>query len=342
MVNALRAIAAACGALWIMMLDGVCRLRGAACSSAHRRCRRGARRGRRSGGRQFCAPPGMQPAGRPAWAGAAPVWQAPGDYRVFFAATGAAAADSASPQDGTDIYAADLRIDGVVQVANQPQVRRLTDTPAGDETAPILVGDWLAFATRVGGRDPVCDRRMSLADLDQRKLFMFRDPPQQVALRWRAAWRICRPWWWRRDEAGSDAAFAVDLASGAVEPPAGQSGLCARRARRTGLAAEPGQPRPRAALRRAREDRLPGKRLLHPDRPGDPGCASIDRVGAGCLVGDGIWQPSASLSPAPGKSLPTSRQGDRGHTDVAACPCDHRYACRDGNANAIRRQQRQD
>ena len=65
-----------------------------------------------------------------------------------FRRVGAAATGSASPQDGTDIYAADLRIDGADQVANHPQVRRLTDTPAGDETAPVLAGAWLAFATR--------------------------------------------------------------------------------------------------------------------------------------------------------------------------------------------------
>ena len=217
MANALRTIAAA-GSTWIMILMACV---GCAARPAHRPTV-GVAEAPAAAEEQVITvlrASGYEPAGKPAWAGAAPAWQAPGDYRVFFAATGAAATGSASPQDGTDIYATDLRIDGAVQVANQPQVRRLTDTPAGDEMAPILVGDWLAFATRVGGRIQSVTG-VVLADTDQRKLFMFRDPPEQVALRWRlhgASPALVV----ETDEAGSGAAFAVDLASGAVEPPTG-------------------------------------------------------------------------------------------------------------------------
>ena len=61
---------------------------------------------------------------------------------------------------------------------------------------------------------------VSLADLDQRKVFVFRDLPQQVSLRWRADGASTALAVGTRG-AGRDAAFAVDLASGAVEPPAG-------------------------------------------------------------------------------------------------------------------------
>ena len=158
---------------------------------------------------------GYAPSGRLAWAGGGSVWQAPGDYRVFFAAAPAAA----SVEDGMDIYAADLHIDSEGQVASDLRTRRLTDTPAGDETAPVLAGAWLAFATRVGDRyqSVTC---VSLADLDQRKVFVFRDLPQQVSLRWGADGAATALAVGTRG-AGRDAAFAVDLASGSVEPPAG-------------------------------------------------------------------------------------------------------------------------
>ena len=158
---------------------------------------------------------GYAPSGRLAWAGAGPMWQAPGNYRVFFAAASAAA----SVEGGTDIYAADLHFNSIDQVENDPRVRRLTDTPAGDETAPILVGDWLAYATRVGDRYQAVTC-VSLANVDQRKVFMFRDLPEQVSLRWRAngASIVLEV---EMHGADSHAAFAVDPASGVVESPAG-------------------------------------------------------------------------------------------------------------------------
>ena len=322
MANALRTIAAA-GSTWIMILMACV---GCAARPAHR-LTVGVAEAPAAAEEQVIAvlrASGYEPAGKPAWAGAAPAWQAPGDYRVFFAATGAAATDSASPQDGTDIYAADLRIDGAVQVANQPQVRRLTDTPAGDEMAPILVGDWLAFTTHVGGRIQSVTG-VVLADTDQRKLFMFRDPPQQVALRWRlhgASPALVV----ETDEAGSGAAFAVDLASGAVEPPAGNLVyVLAVRGEQAWLPNLVSRVRELPFVG-SREDRLPGKRVFHPDRSRDPGCASIDGAGAGCPAGDGIWQPKRECGGRWG-AIAGAGQGHRSHRG-AACPCDHRYTCR--------------
>ena len=213
-VNALRAIATACGALLLLLTACV------GCAARPTQPTVGLIEAPAAAEDQAAAifrASGYAPSGRLAWAGGGPVWQAPGDYRVFFAASGAAATGSDSPQDGTDIYAADLHINGVDQVASHPQVRRLTDTPAGDETAPVLAGAWLAFATRVGDRyqSVTC---ISLADLDQRKVFMFRDLPQQVSLRWQADGASTALAVGTRG-AGRDAAFAVDLASGAVEPP---------------------------------------------------------------------------------------------------------------------------
>ena len=154
---------------------------------------------------------GYAPSGRLAWAGKGSGWLTPGDYRVFFAA--------ASVEGSTDIHAADLHINGMDQVDNDLQVRRLTDTPAGDETAPILVGDWLAYATRVGDRYQTVTC-VSLANADQRKVFMFRDLPEQVSLQWRAngASTVLEV---ETHGVNSRAAFAVDLESGVVEPPAG-------------------------------------------------------------------------------------------------------------------------
>ena len=154
---------------------------------------------------------GYAPVGRLAWAGAGPMWQAPGDYRVFFAA--------AAAEGSTDIYRADLHISAEGQVENHPQVRRLTDTPAGDETAPILAGGWLAYATRVGDRyqSVAC---VSLINPDQRKVFMFGQLPEQAMLQWRSsdASTVLEV---EAREVGSRAAFAVNPESGAIDPPAG-------------------------------------------------------------------------------------------------------------------------
>jgi TolB protein len=158
---------------------------------------------------------GHAPSGRLAWAGSGPVWPAPGSVRAFFAA----AAGDGSGDVGVDVFAADLRIDGRGLPEGAPQVRRLTDTPAGDETAPIAAGGWLAYATRVGDRyqSVTCT---SLAKLDQRKVFTFEQPPEQVRLRWRSDGPSARLEVEAR-AAGSRATFAVDPDSAAVEPATG-------------------------------------------------------------------------------------------------------------------------
>jgi TolB protein len=111
--------------------------------------------------------------GRPVWASAGETWQTPGDYRIFFAAT--------MPESASDIFAADLRIGAGSNVAAGPSIRRLTDTHGGDEQAPVIAGGWLAFATIVGDRYQSVTAA-PLTDLDQRLVFVFEQPPQQVTL----------------------------------------------------------------------------------------------------------------------------------------------------------------
>ncbi|MDI7274983.1 MAG: DPP IV N-terminal domain-containing protein, partial [Anaerolineae bacterium] len=64
------------------------------------------------------------------------------------------------------------------------RVTRLTQTPAGDETAPVLEGGWLAFATRVADRyqSVTC---VPLAELHRQDVYAFGQPVEEVGLSWR-------------------------------------------------------------------------------------------------------------------------------------------------------------
>lgn len=144
-----------------------------------------------------------------AWAGAAAVWQAPGDYRVFFAAT--------VPEGGADIFAADLHVSADGSVVGRVPIRRLTDTHGGDEQTPVVAGGWLAYVTRVGDHYQSVTG-VPLADLERRLVFVFEQPPPQVVLQWRAIGAspllivIVR-------ESGGAWEAVVDFATAAVEPP---------------------------------------------------------------------------------------------------------------------------
>ncbi|MGC8779383.1 MAG: phosphodiester glycosidase family protein, partial [Anaerolineae bacterium] len=101
-------------------------------------------------------------------------------------------------------------------IVGTPSVRRLTDTPAGDEQPPVIGSGWLAYLTRVGGR---CQSvtGIPLADLARRQVFVFDRPPEQVELHWRAvgdaSFLVVAA-----QEEGAIKEALVDLAAGAVEP----------------------------------------------------------------------------------------------------------------------------
>lgn len=112
----------------------------------------------------------------PAWAGAQTGWRSPGRYRLFFAARTAVA--------GADVYTAEVSTDANGQVSRMLQVARLTNTPAGDETAPVLASGWLAFATRVAGRyqSITC---IPLGERQRSDVYAFASPAEEVKLGWR-------------------------------------------------------------------------------------------------------------------------------------------------------------
>jgi TolB protein len=113
----------------------------------------------------------------PAWAGTEAAWPAPGSYQLFFAAP--------APEGSADVYAAEAHVNNNGQISRIAAVTRLTDTPAGAETAPLLAGNWLAFATRAAGRyqSVTC---ISLGNLSHQAVFAFDRPAEQVTLRWQA------------------------------------------------------------------------------------------------------------------------------------------------------------
>lgn len=120
---------------------------------------------------------GYQAVAEPVWAAVQPGWQAPGRYRLFFVAP---------PQGGgVDVYTAEVWVDGQGQVDRLERVARLTDTPAGEESPPVLGDNWLAFATRVGDRyqSITC---VPLAEWQRRDVFAFGQPVEQVRLVWRS------------------------------------------------------------------------------------------------------------------------------------------------------------
>ncbi len=127
--------------------------------------------------RDALAVAGYAPVGPPAWAAPSPRWGGPGRYRVFFAA--------ASPAGGADVYVAAVRVAGDGRSVAVVDVRRLSDTPAGDETAPLAAGRWLAYATQVGGRYQSVTAVL-LADTARAAVFAFDQPAAQAALAWAA------------------------------------------------------------------------------------------------------------------------------------------------------------
>ncbi|HEX9118572.1 MAG TPA: phosphodiester glycosidase family protein, partial [Anaerolineae bacterium] len=119
---------------------------------------------------------GYTPLAPPAWAGEKPAWRAPGRYRLLFLA---------APAGEPDIFQADLSIDTGRHLAHPPQISELTNTPAAVESAPVVAGRWLAYATHVGSRyqSITC---FDLADPAQPRVFVFAQPPDQVSLAWQA------------------------------------------------------------------------------------------------------------------------------------------------------------
>ena len=118
---------------------------------------------------------GYQAVAQPGWAGAQAAWRSPGAYRLFFVAP--------SPQGSHDVYTAEVQVGDGGAVARLLRVTRLTDTPAGDETSPVLADEWLAFATRVAGRyqSVTCVR---LSELRRQAVFAFTRPVEEVELSW--------------------------------------------------------------------------------------------------------------------------------------------------------------
>mgnify|MGYP005848768439 CR=1 FL=1 len=128
--------------------------------------------------RMALAAAGYEPLSAPGWAGPGAEWRAPGSYRVFFTAL--------VPEGSADVFMADVRVDAQGRVTRTGRVSRLTSTAAGDETAPVLQGGWLAFATRVGEsfQSVTC---VPLANLRQQDVFAFGQPVAWVELRWSSA-----------------------------------------------------------------------------------------------------------------------------------------------------------
>ncbi len=113
--------------------------------------------------------------GQPAWVGADASWRPSAHYRVFF---------SASVQgESADIFSSDLQVDSAGRVGDPERITRLSDTPAGDETGPVLAGAWLAYATSAGGRYQAVTL-VPLADLKHQAVFVFDKPSEQVTLTW--------------------------------------------------------------------------------------------------------------------------------------------------------------
>ncbi len=115
------------------------------------------------------------PIGPLAWSATATAWQAPGDYRAFFAGAGA--------EGLADLFLADFRVAADATIVGKPVIRRLTDTPGGSEEAPAVGNGWLAYATRVEDRYQSVTI-VALHDLDHRLVFVFGQPPEWVALSW--------------------------------------------------------------------------------------------------------------------------------------------------------------
>jgi TolB protein len=124
---------------------------------------------------EVLAAAGYHALAEPVWAGPTAGWQAPGSYRVFFVAP--------TGEGEPDVYMADVRVDAKGQVTRATRITQLTDTPAGEESAPVLTDGWLAFATRVAGyyQSIAC---VPLADARRPDVFAFGRPVEQVELSW--------------------------------------------------------------------------------------------------------------------------------------------------------------
>jgi len=154
---------------------------------------------------------GYTPVAPPVWAGASSNWQVPGSYTLFFAAP--------SSSGSVDVYAAGVDVSSEGQVTRVQRVSRVTDTPGGEESAPVLATTWLAFATRVAGRyqSITC---MPLNDMRQSSLFVFDDPAEHIRLHWYIAEQqemlavtVMRP--------GGESRLSIDPSAQHIEPADG-------------------------------------------------------------------------------------------------------------------------
>nr|HPL30800.1 hypothetical protein [Anaerolineae bacterium] len=125
--------------------------------------------------RAALAQAGYVGASDPVWAAAQAEWRGPGTYRLFFAAP--------SAQGSSDVFAAQAQVGVDGRVSRLAQATAVTETPAGDEGAPVAAAGWLAFATQVAGRyqSVTC---VPLADLAAPQVYVFDHPVDDVALSW--------------------------------------------------------------------------------------------------------------------------------------------------------------
>ena len=108
----------------------------------------------------------------PLWAGPVAAGGLQGRYRLFFLA------QRVSPPD---LMAADVQVNAAGQVTRLLRWTALTDTPDGEETAPVACGEWLVYATRVAGRYQMLTC-LSLRDLERQERFAFSQPAAEVEL----------------------------------------------------------------------------------------------------------------------------------------------------------------
>jgi TolB protein len=116
---------------------------------------------------------GYEVIGEPSWAGAQAVWQPPAAYRLFFAARAG---------ESVDIYTVEARVEAQGQINRLGRITRLTETPHGEESAPLTSGEWLVYTTRAAGRYQTITC-LSLRDLQSQEQYVFSRPPEQVSLR---------------------------------------------------------------------------------------------------------------------------------------------------------------
>ncbi len=114
----------------------------------------------------------------PVWAGAQESWAAPGDYRLYFAAS--------RSEGSVEVFSAAAHVDSHGQVERVASIVQVTDTAAGEEAAPVIADGWLAFATRAAGRyqSITC---VPLANPKRLDVYAFDQPTESVDLEWTSA-----------------------------------------------------------------------------------------------------------------------------------------------------------